>query len=179
MNWGDFEKHPNVIATSESVDKSVDQFLFGVLLHDMIAFLNGYKEWVKLLDSLAIGKPSIRIEGPIPSVPNDVQAWYSKWNSGVENWLSELFDLQKKFVLQNPPEETNWQELISKLSTIPAQISQQYAETQQLTIPSEELPRTFTEKAIGNIEFVNRICRQIEDEEYLTLWNVAIEAKED
>ena len=48
-----------------------------------------------------------------------------------------------------------------------------------MTIPAEELPRDFLEKAIDCIEFVSRICQRIQDEEYLTLWNVAIEAKED
>ena len=178
MNWEDFEKHPSVVAKSKGIDKPVGQFLFDVLLHDTIASLNGYKEWVRLLDSLAKGKPLMQIEGPIPYVPNDVQSWYSKWKSVVENWLSELFGLQKKYVIQEPQPEINWQESIYKISTIPAQISLQDTEAQRVTIPTEELSRDILEKAINCIEFVSRTCQRIQDEEYLTLWNVAIEAKE-
>jgi hypothetical protein len=179
MNWEDFKKHPSVVATSKRFDEPEGQLLFGALLHGTIAPLNGYKEWIKLLDSFAIGKPLMSIEGPIPDVPNDIQFWYSKWNSVVENWLSELFELQKQFIVQKPQEEINWYALILKLPTIPTQISLQYAEAQQLTIPTEELSRDFIEGAIGCIEIVDKTCRRIENEEFLTLWNIAIEGKED
>lgn len=179
MNWEDFEKHPDVLMTSKRFNQPAGQFLFGALVHGLIAPLNGYKEWINLLDSLAIGKPLMRIEGSIPEIPSDVQAWYSKWNFVVENWLSELFNLQKQFIGQKPQEEVNWQKVVLKLPTIPSEIFLQYAEAQQLTIPTEELPREFIKNAIGCIEVVNKRCRRIENQEYLVLWNVAIEGKED
>jgi hypothetical protein len=183
MEWKEFLTHPEVV--EHSGHELPGKYLFLKTLHEIVAWLNGYRGWIITMVKYSTGNSILDNDqdwfskwdvvaktwppSSLKYIPDDVQSWVSHWNPFVEKWLSNLIFFRESYVTETA-DDIEWPTLIDKLATIPAEVSLQYFETQTLTLPDDKLAKDFVMGLTACIGRVVYICNCIQDKAYINLW---------
>ena len=150
MNWQDFLKHPDVVGAQCD---SPGEFLFGLLTHDCLHYLN-------LIDA------AIRLDKDAQILPETIQGVFYNWNVHyIQIWIKKLQELQCE--LYKPHSAENWEKLIKDAARIPEQLSSIIDEMNKWDFPENYLAQFIIEKALDLLG----VCKIIEQGEYLLFWN--------
>ena len=150
MNWQDFINHPDVIAEQ---GKSPGEYLFGLITHDCLHFLN-----------LIVA--SISLDKDAQILPETIRSIFYDWNIlYIRTWIQKLQELQRE--LSKPHSVKNWEELIKEAGRIPEQLPAMVEKSSVWSFPDDKLLSSITR----NLQDCFGLCKMIEQGEYLPIWN--------
>ena len=159
MKWKEFLNDPQVKSffRGNSIE-SEGEYLYKKMLHDMLACLNGYKNYAEIISLIG-------------DTPQDIQRWFSKWMPSIDDWITNLTNIahsyyEKEVAIQS---HLNWPSLIIQLGNIPKGIALQCHEAEQLEIPIGDPLESLIRGTIKSVTTLNLICAYIEKQKYKAL----------
>lgn len=149
MNWQDFLNHPNVEGKRQ---EEPGKYLFGLVMHDSLHFLNNIKA-------------AVRLDKDAQILPEKTRAWLHDWNACfISKWIEKYSELQRE--ISNPCSAERWEEHVKKAREIPEELSLMIAKIDEWDFPDNDL----LSLVIGNIRDLSGLCHIIEQGDYLLIW---------